>query len=142
MTGAAAAPPRADSDSAPFWQALADHRVVLQRCPACARHRFPPMPSCPYCPHHGAEPVEVPGTGVVYSWVRVERPMSAAMADEVPYCIVTVDLDGGSRMFGRLEGSVPPTIGLRVVPVFTDHPDWTELRFTVAPESRTAGSPP
>lgn len=121
-----------DGDSAPFWAGLADHRVVVQGCPACLRRRMPPMPSCPYCAAPGAEALEVAGTGTVYSWVRVHRAMSEAMADEVPYCIVTVDLDGGGRLFGRLAGTGPVAIGARVIPAFADHDTWTELRFAVA----------
>ena len=53
--------------------------------------------------------------------------MSEVMADEVPYSIATVDLDGGGRVFARVEGSC--FIGQRVAPEFVDHDTWTELRY-------------
>jgi uncharacterized OB-fold protein len=53
--------------------------------------------------------------------------MSDAMADEVPYTIATIDLDGGGRVFARVEGDC--FIGQRVAPEFVDHDTWTELRY-------------
>jgi uncharacterized OB-fold protein len=118
-----------DTESAPFWAGLAEGRVVLQRCAACRRRRFPRMPTCPYCGTEGGDDSEVPGTGVVYSWVRVDRALTPDMGGEVPYCIATVDLDGGGRIHGRLEPPADAGIGVRVSPRFVAHDGWTELRF-------------
>jgi uncharacterized OB-fold protein len=90
------------------------------------------MPACPYCGTFGGVEVAVAGTGRVYSFVRVHRALTAAFADEVPYSVATVDLDGGGRVFARI---VPPdaaAVGLEVRPVFVDHAGWTELRFRPA----------
>ena len=64
-----APPPAIDEHSAAFWAGLTERRIVLQRCAACARHRFPRLPSCPYCGVAGGDDVDVPGTGTVYSFV-------------------------------------------------------------------------
>lgn len=141
--------PEPDEESAPFWAALREGRIVIQTCadPKCGRRRFPLMPSCPYCGAGGGDQVEVPGTGVVYSWVRVDRALSPGMADQVPYSIVTVDLDGGGRLQGRLEPADAAVIGRRVAPVFHKHagsPDqsgWTELRFRPADTTATGPDP-
>jgi uncharacterized protein len=125
--------PTADRESAPFWEGLAARRVVVQGCRACGRHRFPRMPSCPYCGEPGGTDVVVPGTGRVYSWIRVHRPLSgnaaAANAGDLPYAIVTVTLDTGPRIVGRLEPADRAAIDLPVRPLFVDHAGWTELRF-------------
>jgi len=89
------------------------------------------MPACPYCGSLGGADVEVTGSGTVYSWVRVERPLTPAFAAEVPYSVATVDLDGGGRVLGRLLPHDRAAIGARVAPSFVDHGDWTELRFVV-----------
>lgn len=126
-------PPQADVESAPFWEALRAHRIVVQRCGSCGRLRFPPMPRCPHCGAPGREQVQVQGTGVVYSFVRVHRALTPAMRDEVPYSVVVVQLDGdGPRMIGRVDGGVDVSIGDAVVPCFVDHDGWTELRFAPA----------
>jgi uncharacterized OB-fold protein len=125
--------PAVDRESAPFWAGLAERRIVLQACRECGRHRFPRMPSCPYCGEPGGTDVVVPGTGRVYSWVRVHRPLSPAADDgDLPYAVVTVALDTGPRIVGRLEPADRAAVDLPVRPLFIDHggdPGWTELRF-------------
>jgi uncharacterized OB-fold protein len=121
--------PVPDEHSRPFWDGLAERRIVLQECGACGRRRFPRLPACPYCGNAGGQDVDVPGTGQVYSFVRAHRALTPAFADEVPYTVATVELDGGGRVVGRV---VPPeraAIGVRVGPEFVDHDGWTELRF-------------
>jgi uncharacterized OB-fold protein len=121
--------PTIDEVSAPFWAGLAQHRIVLQVCTNCGRRRAPRLPSCPYCGTPGGTDVEATGQGTVYSWVRAQRALSPAFAADVPYAIVTVDLDGGGRLLGRLVPAEAAEIGLRVGPDYFEHDDWTELRF-------------
>lgn len=122
--------PVADPDSAPFWDGLREHRLVVQACPSCGAHRLPPGPSCPWCGSPGADLREVDGRGSVYSWITVRRPLDPAFADELPYTLAAVDLDAGPRIVGRLEGGGdPPAIGDRVTATYHDHDGWTELRF-------------
>lgn len=128
--------PSPDEESAPYWAGLAEGRIVIQVCPDCGRRRFPRMPACPWCGAEGGEDAEVAGTGTVYSWVGVERALTDAMTDEVPYCVATVDLDGGGRLQGRIEPPSAGCIGLRVGPVFVHHDGWIELRFAPAREGR------
>jgi len=125
--------PELDEWSAPFWQGLADRRIVIQVCTACERRRFPRMPACPYCAAPGGADVEVAGTGTVYSFVRAHRALTEASAAIVPYAVAAVDLDGGARMFGRVVPTDDCAIGTRVSPVFVDHATWTELCFQVVP---------
>lgn len=121
--------PRADEDSAGWWSGLAEHRVVVQVCGGCGRARLPAMPTCPDCGDRRFEAVAVAGTGTVYSRIRVHRALHPDRVDEVPYTVAAVDLDGGGRIFGRVEPD--GAIGDRVEPSFVDHDGWTELRFRV-----------
>ena len=133
------AAPDVDADSAPWWAALRAGRVALQRCTACGRVRFPPMPGCPHCGATGFEEIEGSGAGTIYSWVRVHRTADERFAADVPYTIAAVDLDEGCRMFGRLEPPAEPSIGARVGFAFVDHGDWTELRFAGADVEAASG---
>jgi len=130
-------PPAPDLESAPFWAGLRSGRVLLQECTTCQRRRLPRMPGCPYCAAPGAVDVEVPGTGTVYSWVRVHRDLGAGAVADLPYAVVTVDLDGGGRIFGRIEPAAAAAIGLPVEPFFVEHGERTELRFRPARSSGT-----
>ena len=119
--------PDIDSDSAPFWQALRDHRLIVAHCRTCGHRWLPRTPSCPYCGAITIDDVEPAGTGVVYSYVRAHRAMSEAMAGEAPYTIAAINLDGGGRVFARVDGDC--AIGAAVTAIYVDHGEWTELRF-------------
>jgi uncharacterized OB-fold protein len=100
-----------------LWHAtLESGTLLLFRCASCGQCRFPPMPSCPHCGAPGAgEPIPASGIGRVYSWVVVHIALDSAFANEVPYAIVTVNLDEGPRMFGRfVDQDCPLTVNLRV----------------------------
>jgi uncharacterized OB-fold protein len=91
-----------DPDSDWFWQRLARGEALVPLCGACGHTFFPPMPACPNCGSSDVRQVQTSGVGDVYSWVRVHIALDERFADEVPYTIVAVDLDGGARMIGRL----------------------------------------
>jgi uncharacterized OB-fold protein len=130
---AAVSPPVPDEDSAEYWSALRDHRIRLQRCTACGETRAPRMPGCPQCGSDGFDDVEVPGTGKVYSWVVIHRPLGGLTAEQLPRTIATVELDEGCRILGRLVGAGEEIgVDLPVAPLFFDHDGWTELAFTPA----------
>jgi len=123
------APPTPDPESAFFWQGLRSHKLLVQQCGGCGRHRFPPMPSCPYCASPAGAVRESKGNGTVYSWIVVRRAFDPAFAADVPYILASVDLDEGGRLVARLVGTNKADFGMRVSAVYHDHPEWTELRF-------------
>jgi hypothetical protein len=133
---AAVSRPVPDEDSAGYWAALREHHILLQRCTGCAETRFPRMPGCPRCGSDGFADVEVRGTGKVYSWIVIHRPLGGLTPDQLPRTIVTVELDEGCRVLGRLVSSSGDADGvgvdLPVEPLFVDHDGWTELAFTAA----------
>ena len=94
--------PVADSDSAPFWAALREGRLELQRCGGCGRYVFYPRALCSHCHSDALEWVPASGTGTVYSYTVARRPAGPAFAADVPYVLVLVDLDEGVRMLTRL----------------------------------------
>lgn len=123
------APPVPDQDSAFFWRGLREHKLLLQQCGACDRHRFPPMPSCPWCASDQSAVRESKGLGTVYSWIVVHRAFDPAFAADVPYILASIDLDEGGRTVSRLVGVARAGFGMRVSALFHDHAEWAELRF-------------
>jgi uncharacterized protein len=122
--------PIVTEDSAVFWDAAADHRLVAQRCSACGRLRHPPRPMCPQCHSLGAEAVDLSGRGTLYSYAVLHHPQHPAY--DYPVLAALVDLDEGVRLVSnlvevgpadvaigmRLEVAFVPTDGERAVPVF------------------------
>lgn len=94
--------PVVDVDSKPWWDGLAEGRLLLPRCLNCGRYWFPPSPTCPACGADHFEWASASGRGSLYSWVVVRRALHPAFADDVPYTVVAVDLDEGPRVLGRL----------------------------------------
>ena len=102
-------------DSAVFWDAAAEHRLVAQRCVGCGRLRHPPRPMCPHCHSLDVEVVELSGRGTLYSYAVLHHPQHPAF--EYPVLAALVDLDEGIRLVSNLiavEGHVEIGMRLRV----------------------------
>jgi uncharacterized protein len=87
--------PAVNAETAPWWEAAAAHRLVVQRCTACGTTRHPPGPLCPSCRSSSSEWAELPGTGTVYTFTVVRQAFLPALADTVPYVVAAVEPDGG-----------------------------------------------
>jgi len=95
-------PPLADTTTLPWWQAAAEHRLVVQRCTACEHTRFPPAPICPECRSTEADWKEVSGRGEVYTYTLVHRPIAGGQ--ELPFVVAVIALEGsgGLRIISNL----------------------------------------
>ena len=98
--------PAVSRETMPWWQAAAEHRLVVQRCGDCGRFRHPPGPVCPSCRSFRAVWHQVPGRGAVYSYTVVHQAFMPALAQSVPYVVVIVELEGadGARLLSNLVG--------------------------------------
>jgi uncharacterized OB-fold protein len=96
--------PAANAETVGWWEAAADHRLVVQRCAACGRTRHPPGPVCPRCRSTASEWWQLPGTGTVYTYTIVRQAFIASLQDRIPYVVIAVDLDGaaGARLVSNL----------------------------------------
>jgi uncharacterized protein len=94
--------PVVDAESAPFWDACREHRLLIQRCSSCDAAVFYPRAICPECHADALRWQEASGLGTVYSWTISRRAAGPAWADDVPYAVVLVDLDEGCRMLSNL----------------------------------------
>ena len=76
-----------------FLTAVAEGRLVGQRCPECAKVYVPPRGSCPTCGVPTCEEVPVADTGIVTTFCIVNIPF-AGQAVRVPYVSASILLDG------------------------------------------------
>lgn len=106
--------PTVTDDSAVFWDAAAEGRLVAQSCAACGALRHPPRPMCPSCSSLDVDLVELTGRGAVYSYAVLHHPPNPAFA--YPVLGVLVDLDEGIRLVSNLTETEPADvrIGMRV----------------------------
>ena len=111
----------------PFWDGLAEDKLLLQRCNACNGWQWGPEWVCHRCHSFDLRFEETPAEGVIYSHERVWHPVHPALAEQGPYVIVLVELPGadGVRIVGNLVGDPmqPLVIGAPVTAVFEHHDD-------------------
>src|SRR3954453_19021526 len=81
-----------DPDSAPFWAALRERRIELQRCDSCGYVRWPCGPRCPECLSLSATWTTMAARGTIWSHVVYHRAFHPAFAALVPYRIAQVQL--------------------------------------------------
>jgi uncharacterized OB-fold protein len=107
--------PPATRETSPFFEHLRAGRLALQQCAGCARLRYPVGPVCPYCSATSDEWRELSGRGTVHSWIRYHKCYVPELEPLMPYVVLSVELDEGARIFGRLADSdVEPAVGMRV----------------------------
>jgi len=82
----------------PFWSAAKARRLVIQRCNACERYRFPPEPSCVYCGAPEAAWTAVSGRATLWSWTVGHPPLLPYFAERAPWPVAVVELEEGPRM--------------------------------------------
>ncbi len=127
MSAPAAYPaPRPTAESAPFWEAAREGRLVLQYCPACGRWQFYPRPFCTECLSEALEWRAASGQGRIHSFTICHIPAHPVFADRVPCAMGFIDLDEGVRMLGEVVGGAP-RIGARVAVEFEHREDGTSL---------------
>jgi uncharacterized OB-fold protein len=127
--------PRPTPVTEPFWVALRDERVDLQRCDDCGSWVHYPRARCPVCLSQWLSWHTVPGTGVVYSFSIARQATAPPFVDEVPQIITVVQLPEGVRISTTLVDIDPHDvrIGLPVEPAFDHGADGiTLLRYRPA----------
>ena len=81
----------ADRDSEPWWESLARHELVQQRCGGCGTWRWPPRARCGRCGSAEWSWEAVSGRATVASWIVNHHTFLAGL--EAPYTVVLVRLE-------------------------------------------------
>ena len=97
--------PEPGRDTRPYWDALNEGRLVIQRCGQCGKPRHYPRPVCDACYSMDVDWKEASGRGTVHSWTVAHHPFHIGFKRELPYLVVTVDLEEGVRMQAQLRNA-------------------------------------
>jgi uncharacterized OB-fold protein len=105
-------PPAVTEETEAFWAAAAEGRLLAERCAGCGAESFPPYGVCRACRGRAVEPVEITGTGHVYSYTVNHQRWLPGL--EVPYALVLVEFaeHPGVRVFGRVRGCAPEEVAI------------------------------
>ena len=116
--------PAASRETLAWWQAAAEHRLLVQSCGDCGQTQLPPGPLCASCRSFNRTWQEVSGRGTVYTYTVVHRAYVPALADKLPYVVIVVELEGGggARLTSNLVDTDPAAvrIGMAVEVVWED----------------------
>ena len=114
----------------PYWEAAALGRLVLQSCSACGKIRHYPRLLCDACYSDAVTWLPSNAIGKIHSWTTAHHAFHPAFASELPYLLVTVDLDEGVRALGRWRGDPTMAIGLPVIGKFESREGGVDLVFS------------
>jgi len=101
--------PVPDHDSAPYWRALHDGRLLVQHCRDCGAFQLYPRDRCLAC----RGPVaweEASGRGTVYSFTVIRQNYSRPFRDWIPYVVALVELEEGPRLMTNLVDCDPDSV--------------------------------
>ena len=114
----------------PFWDAAAQHRLVVAQCGTCGTCRMPPTPFCPACQSQQIDWKTLSGLGEIYTYTIVDRAILPGMADHLPYvpAVITLEGGGGVRVISNVVDVELADLAIGM-PV---HVVWDDLREGVA----------
>ena len=120
-------------ETAPFWEATAQGKLLLRQCKDCGSVNWYPRTICPECSSLNTEWIESSGRGEVYSFTnntRGDGPYAGAN-----YVLAYVQLEEGPRIMTNIVDCDPAdiSVGSKVSVVFHDTGEGNALyRFRLA----------
>ena len=121
--------PEPSAMSRPYWDAAAEGRLSLQCCAECGRKRHYPQLLCSRCYSDAVIWKDASGRGKVHSWTVAHHAFHPAFAADLPYTLVTIDLEEGVRALGLWRSDTAPSLDLPVHGQFETREDGIDLVF-------------
>ena len=101
--------PVPDELSKPFWDAINERRLTVQRCTTCSKLQYPPRATCASCGASGdhLEWREVQGRGHILGNIVVHDTRLKRLYVDLPHnlTMVSLDEDPGIIFFANLPGT-------------------------------------
>lgn len=108
--------PRPSAWSAPFWDAVKEHKLTVQACGDCGTKIMYPKRFCPTCLGDNLAFVPAKGTGTIYTLTTQMAGPPSGFEALLPYVIAVIRLDEGVQMMSNIvgPGATEAKIGDRV----------------------------
>jgi hypothetical protein len=88
----------------PYFDAMADGKVLVQHCPDCDTWLAPGAVLCENCGSTAIVWREASGRGEIYSYVVMHRSFDPAFEAMVPYNVCLIELAEGPRLLANVVG--------------------------------------
>jgi uncharacterized protein len=113
--------PTISPETADYWAATAEGRLLLKRCDACGHVIWYPRAICPDCHSTDTSWFEASGRGEVYSFT-VNRRGDGPWKEAAPFVLAYVELAEGPRVMTNIVDCDVDSvaIGQRVTAVWDD----------------------
>jgi uncharacterized OB-fold protein len=116
--------PVANDLTRPYWDAVREGRLDIQRCQRCHTYHQPPLPFCDICDGRDLRFETVSGRGTIYTFTVIHANRMPAFDGATPYAIVEVELveQPGMLLTCNMSGTPPEDIriGAPVEVTFVD----------------------
>ena len=103
--------PVPDPETAPYWDATNEGRLLLQRCTRHGHRQLYPRPHCVVC-RGPVEWEEASGRATVYSFTVIRQNMVRPFRDLLPYVVALVDLEEGPRLMTNIVDCEPDDVAV------------------------------
>jgi uncharacterized OB-fold protein len=124
-----------DPVTRPFWDAVEQGRLLLERCSGCQAVIWYPRGFCPRCGSTATDWIEASGRGTVYSYT-VARRSFGAFARLTPYVIAYIDLAEGPRILSNVVGVEPDDVAIGLpVELVAEKPEGSPAVYRFRPAS-------
>ncbi|MFV8243690.1 Zn-ribbon domain-containing OB-fold protein [Mycolicibacterium peregrinum] len=132
-----------DEETAGFWQAATEHRLVVRTCNTCGVKIHLPKSYCHECGSWDVGWREVRPTGSVYSWTVLQHTIHEAFPAPSTIVLVALDEDPSVRFIGQIPGAAELSEGMPMRVRFEDiEPGVTLPQWEPDPDpTRTSPSP-
>lgn len=102
--------PEVDELTRPFWDAVQDERLLVQRCADCGHWVWHPGAWCTVCYGTRLPWQPVSGRGRVWTYSVVHYAPLPGYSGEVPYVLATVRIEEGPQMMTNVVGCPPSAV--------------------------------
>lgn len=89
-------------ETIPYWEGVAQRRLLLKECTQCGRHNHPRRLFCLDCRNDEFNWVEAHGTGTVYTFSKVDRAPTESFQEDAPYTVGIIALAEGVYFCARV----------------------------------------
>ena len=111
--------PSVEPVAAPFYEGMAQHKVMIQQCVSCSTYLPPAQVVCDHCGSNTLSWVDVSGHGKIYSYVVYHRSFHPAFNQQVPYTVALIELNEGPRLQAQFIGDGESCyVGMPVEPTY------------------------
>jgi len=126
--------PSPTPETQPYWDGLNEGRLRLQKCADCGKIRHYPRPVCDACYSMNVDWIDASGRGAVHSWTITHHAFHPGFKQDLPYTLLTVDLEEGVRLNAQARGIDPSAlrVGLPVMVAYERVKDGLTLPVFVA----------